>query len=74
MELEGVDQSDSSMETVGEWFGKDQGKGSRNGLGLLASGTDFNALIAMFVEGVKSGICSFYATLYTQCRFNGVHG
>ena len=29
-----------------------------------------NALNAMCVEGVKSGVCSFYATLYTEYRFN----
>ena len=29
-----------------------------------------NALNAMYVKGVKSGVCSFYATLYTEYRFN----
>ena len=29
-----------------------------------------NALNAKYVEGVKSGVCDFYATLYTEYRFN----
>ena len=28
--------------------------------------TDFKALNAMYVEDVKDGVCSFYATLYTE--------
>ena len=28
--------------------------------------TDFNALNAMYVEDVKDGVCSFYATLHTE--------
>ena len=27
----------------------------------------------MYVKGVKSGVCGFYTTLYTECRFNGTH-
>ena len=29
-----------------------------------------NALNVMYVEGVESGVCSFYVTLYTEYRFN----
>ena len=29
-----------------------------------------NALNAMYVKGIKSGVCSFYTTLYTEYRFN----
>ena len=28
--------------------------------------TDFNALIAMYVEDVEDGVCSFYTTLHTE--------
>ena len=28
--------------------------------------TDFNALIAMYVEDVEDGVCSFYAILHTE--------
>ena len=27
----------------------------------------------MYVKGVKSGVCGFYTTLYTEYRFNGTH-
>ena len=38
--------------------------------------TDFNALNAMYVEDVKDGVCSFYATLHTEysCSFTHVKG
>ena len=29
-----------------------------------------NALNAVYVKGVESGICGFYTTLYTKYRFN----
>ena len=29
-----------------------------------------NALNTMYVKGVESGVCCFYTTLYTECRFN----
>ena len=29
-----------------------------------------NALNAFYVKEVKSGVCGFYATLYTEYRFN----
>ena len=32
--------------------------------------TDFNALNAMYVEGVADGVCGFYATLYAEYRFH----
>ena len=32
----------------------------------LRYATDFNALNAMYIEDVKDGICSFYATLHTE--------
>ena len=32
--------------------------------------TDFNALNAMYVEDVGDGVCSFYATLYSEYRFH----
>ena len=28
--------------------------------------TDFNALNAMYVEDIKDGVCSFFATLHTE--------
>ena len=28
--------------------------------------TDFNAFIAMYVEDIEDGVCSFYATLHTE--------
>ena len=45
----------------------------KNVKGVEASGTDFNALIAMYVKGVESGVRGFYATLHTEHRFNGMH-
>ena len=38
--------------------------------------TDFNALNAMYVKDVEDGVCSFYATLYTEycCSFTHVEG
>ena len=27
----------------------------------------------MYVKGVTSSVCGFYATLYTEYRFNGKH-
>ena len=32
----------------------------------VTDATDFNALIAMYVEDVKDGVCSFYTILHTQ--------
>ena len=32
----------------------------------VTDATDFNALIAMYVEDVKDGVCSFYTTLHTE--------
>ena len=34
--------------------------------GVEASGTYFNVLIAIYVKCVKSGVCGFYTTLYTE--------
>ena len=34
--------------------------------GVEASGAYFNVLMAMYVKGVKSGVCGFYTTLYTD--------
>ena len=28
--------------------------------------TDFNALIAMYVEDIEDGVCNFYTTLHTE--------
>ena len=28
---------------------------------------------AIYVKGVKSGVCIFYTTLYIEYRFNGTH-
>ena len=30
----------------------------------------YNILNTVYVEGVESSVCSFYATLYTEYRFN----
>ena len=32
----------------------------------VTNATDFNALIAMYVEDIKDGVCSFYTTLHTE--------